>query len=600
MTGEAAITMTTAGPGPLPSRQEPPSWLPPLAGALADTLPRLHGEVPHPLISELITALTGALEQGELELELGGTAPAGVTAEAWPQQHLQALKGSALSRGPDGPLVLENGSGGERLLWRRWQERRHNVLEALLGRATAGGAPAPAAVPPQEALAGLDNRQRQAVAAVLAHGLVLLEGGPGTGKTSTVAGMIRAVLAQNPGQRIHLAAPTGKAAARLAGAGDGQLPCTTLHRLLESRGDGFGRHRGRPLELDLLVVDEVSMVDLALMEALLDALPTGCRLVLVGDPAQLPPVAPGPVLLELQRPQWRRALGSAAITLETTYRNAGAIAAVAAELRRQLEGNAGGGGHVNGEPPAGAEPQDDPLADLRPALGSLPAGANLRWLEAAGQQLPPALIRRLQHHQRQLANLALNCRPDQPDGAAALLAARDQLLVLSPLRQGPWGLAAIHRALLGQSLEGSPLQWPCGTPVLCCRNLADLGLANGDVGVLIGEAGDGARRRILFGQADRGEPIWIHPAQLSGAAEPALALTVHKAQGSEADEVVVLMPQGQPRDLRLLYTALTRAREQALLITAYRDQTYRDPEQNRSIRPDRLANDPLRTSVGMV
>ena len=295
-------------------------------------------------------------------------------------------------------------------------------------------------------------------------------------------------------------------------------------------------------------------------------------------------------------PPWRRAR----CCWSCNGRNGGNRSGVAAELRRQLEGNAGGGGHVNGEPPAGAEPQDDPLADLRPALGSLPAGANLRWLEAAGQQLPPALIRRLQHHQRQLANLALNCRPDQPDGAAALLAARDQLLVLSPLRQGPWGLAAIHRALLGQSLEGSPLQWPCGTPVLCCRNLADLGLANGDVGVLIGEAGDGARRRILFGQADRGEPIWIHPAQLSGAAEPALALTVHKAQGSEADEVVVLMPQGQPRDLRLLYTALTRAREQALLITAYRDQTYRDPEQNRSIRPDRLANDPLRTSVGMV
>jgi exodeoxyribonuclease V alpha subunit len=139
------------------------------------------------------------------------------------------------------------------------------VIDALVGRAgtlewpdlsEAQGArdiPGPA---------GLNTLQRQAVAAVLSHGLVLLEGGPGTGKTSTVAGMIAAHRAREPGGRLHLAAPTGKAAGRLGAATGGTLPCTTLHRLLESRGDRFGRHRGRPLALDLLVVDEVSMVDL--------------------------------------------------------------------------------------------------------------------------------------------------------------------------------------------------------------------------------------------------------------------------------------------------------------------------------------------------
>ncbi|MFN5695970.1 MAG: AAA family ATPase, partial [Cyanobacteriota bacterium] len=88
------------------------------------------------------------------------------------------------------------------------------------------------------------------------------------------------------------AAPTGKAAARLRAATGGRWPCATLHRVLESRGEGFGRHRGRPLELDLLVVDEVSMLDLQLTQSLLEALPPSCRLVLVGDPAQLPPIAP--------------------------------------------------------------------------------------------------------------------------------------------------------------------------------------------------------------------------------------------------------------------------------------------------------------------
>lgn len=545
------------------SRLDPPAWLPPLAAALAESLPRLHGEAPDPLISELIAALMGALEQGRLDLELGGEPPAGVSAAAWPQQHRQALLASALSRSPDGPLVLERDSSGERLLWRRWLERRQLVLASLLERATARSGAADLAAPAPQAIAALDEQQQQAVAAVLNHRLVLLEGGPGTGKTTTVAGMIQAVLGRDPGCRIHLAAPTGKAAARLSAAGGGLLPCTTLHRLLESRGDGFGRHRGRPLELDLLVIDELSMVDLGLMDALLAALPDDCSLVLVGDPAQLPPVAPGAVLQELQRPEWRRALGSAAIQLNTTYRNAGAIAAVAVELRRQLAGTAGG-------TPAAA-PAADPLAGLRPLLRDLPADANLRWQEAAGHTLPPQLLTRLQSHQRQLAELARRCRPGEAEGTAELLALRDRLLVLSPLRQGPWGLAAIHRRLLGEALDRPPLHWPDGTPVLCCRNLAELGLANGDVGVLIGEAGDGLQRRILFGQPAGGEPLWIHPAQLSGAAEPALALTVHKAQGSEADELVVLMPPGEPRDLRLLYTALTRARSQALLISADRE-----------------------------
>jgi exodeoxyribonuclease V alpha subunit len=145
-----------------------------------------------------------------------------------------------------------------------------------------------------------------------------------------------------------------------------------------------------------------------------------------------------------------------------------------------------------------------------------------------------------------------------------VLRERDRLLVLSPLRRGPWGVDAVHRLLLGQAMEAPLSRWPEGTPVLCLRNLPDLGLANGDVGVLLGSADpDGAA--VLFGDAGAAAPLRIHPAQLSGAVEPAFALTVHKAQGSEADEVIVLLPEAGASDPRLLYTALTRARRQALL-----------------------------------
>jgi exodeoxyribonuclease V alpha subunit len=537
----------------------PQPWVGALALSLAEALPRLHGTPADPLVGELIAALTAALARGELELDLRGPRPAEVSEGPWPEGHRQALATSPLCGDPDGPLALEE----DRLQWRRWQRQRRAVIEALIARAGAiepgGMSEVPEAVAAGATETGaprsLDARQRQAVAAVLRHGLVLLEGGPGTGKTSTVAAMIAAHRASQPDARVHLAAPTGKAAGRLRTATGGTLPCTTLHRLLESRGDRFGRHRGRPLDLELLVVDEVSMVDLGLMGALLEALPSTCRLVLVGDPAQLPPIAPGAVLQDLQRPEHRRRLGAAAITLTTTYRNAGAIAAVAAALRQ--------------EPGAAPGPQDpDPIAAIRPLLQALESTDNLQWRPCSPRTLPAELLERLRRHQAELGRLAGRCRPGSEQGCRALLAERDRLLVMAPQRQGRWGLEAIHRTLLGNRRDGDLQDLPPGTPVLCRRNLPELDLANGDVGVLVG--GPGPSARLLFGDGE-GEPLWIHPGQLGGAAEPALALTVHKAQGSEAEEVIVLLPSGAARDGRLLYTALTRARQGALLLSAGED-----------------------------
>jgi exodeoxyribonuclease V alpha subunit len=120
---------------------------------------------------------------------------------------------------------------------------------------------------------------------------------------------------------------------------------------------------------------------------------------------------------------------------------------------------------------------------------------------------------------------------------------------------------AVHLDLLGEISAAGIERWPSGTPVLCTRNLHGLGLSNGDLGVLV-------RRRepwLVFGQE---QPIWLYPSQLMGALEPALALTVHKAQGSEAERVMVLLPEPESVDPRLLYTGLTRAREAAWLFTA--------------------------------
>ena len=576
-----------------------------LAEALLDSLQRL---LPVPAearlqasadvaLQQVVTALCDALEQGDLALDLEGPAPEAVAAPeavvarevvatteavdvapapAWPEAHLAALvacgwlvDAHSLEANPLAPVVRD----GRWLRWRRWHQQLQHCLTTLLARGQAGLEPAASPSQLTEAMqkaaaAGLDPQQCGAVEALLRHRLVLLSGGPGTGKTSTVVQMLAAVWRLQPGLRLQLAAPTGKAAGRLgaavaAGAGVlepglaerlQQLPCGTLHRLLEARADGAGFRRGpaRPLDLDLLVVDEVSMVDLPLMQALLAALPDSARLLLVGDPGQLPPVGPGAVLLELCRPGAITALGPAAVQLRTTYRNDGAIAALAASLR------------------SGPRQGDQPLAGLRSQLQLLQPGDNVTWLEAPAGRPPADALARLRRHQQRLAELAADLGALDPQAgsltaaADALLSELERLMLLSPNRQGPWGVEGVHRALLRQALAAPPQGWPLGTPVLNRRNLPEQGLANGDIGVLV--EGPGGGRLVLF----PGGRL-LHPARLAGA-EPALALTVHKSQGSQYGEVLLLLPPGRLLDSRMVYTALTRARQRALLITASADQ----------------------------
>lgn len=283
------------------------------------------------------------------------------------------------------------------------------------------------------------------------------------------------------------------------------------------------------------------MVDLPLLAALLEALPSACRLVLVGDPAQLAPVGPGPVLQELMQPAWLSQLGSAAVELRTAYRHGGAIARVAARLRH--------GGPI-------------PLQGLEPELQTLQADANLRWRQASAQQPPAEALAALRQHQQRLAQLAaaLDSGPDGTDDTAArlLLAELEGCVLLTPVRQGRWGVEALHQLLLGEAAGRPIAHWPLGTPVLHQRNLPELGVANGDVGVLVGH---GAARRVLL----PGGRL-LHPARL-GLVEPAFALTVHKAQGSQYGTVWLLLPPGRDWESRLIYTGLTRAREQAWLFT---------------------------------
>ena len=538
-----------------------------LAPALLESLTRLlpppGGRALPAELSAVVTALAEALERGDLGLDLRAEPP--------PEGSLEALRNcgwlvraAELEQHPEAPIVLD----GSWLRWRRWHEQLQGCLEQLAQLGLTPTEPAPSAAQLSAAqrraeAAGLDGQQCEAVRALLERRLVLLTGGPGTGKTSTVVQMLAAVLRHNPQLRIQLSAPTGKASARLGEAVQAgsrsleaplaeqlqTLPSGTLHRLLEAQGDNrFRRNRRHPLDLDLLVVDELSMVDLPLMAALLEALPAHGQLLLVGDQHQLPPVGPGAVLEELCRPERLRNLDKASVELRTTYRNDGAIAALAGQLRqgaRSLE---------------------------KAWLNELPADANVTWLESPRQRLPAALLERLRQQQEQLQALAGDLTWDgdapNPQQAEALLGQLEALIALSPIRQGAWGVEAIHRALLGDLIR-RPLQaWPLGTPVLNRQNRPEQGLANGDIGVIVH---NGTEPRVLL-------PLTrvLHPAQLSGA-EPAFALTVHKSQGSQYRSVLLLLPPLRHQDPRLLYTGLTRAQQEVLLITPADDSQTPDP-----------------------
>ena len=500
-----------------------------------------------PELEQLSRDLVAALEQGELDLPLTPERRAAARASGW-------------LVGPVSPLLCR----GDRIGWRRWLEAMDAVVEQLLDRHPPE---CPPAQPCPQPSANLNAEQRAAVLALDQVAVVLLSGGPGTGKTSTVVDLLQRARARHPGQRIGLAAPTGKAARRLGDAvrrtanhktaghkTAGQntledLPCFTLHRWLEAAGDGFRRDRQRPIELDLLVIDEMSMVDLNLMQALLEALPSTCRLVLVGDPAQLPPVGSGAVWQRLQESSSRDRFGVGAVHLRRTYRNRGALAALATTLRE--------GG----------------MAEFRQHLEGLPASANVEHVSAGVQRLPAQVRDRWRERHQRLAALAvglLSCAEEDLERAAApLMAMLDQELLLCPRRRGPWSLEDVHRTLLGSSSWRDPARWPEGLPVICGGNQPELGLSNGDLGVKLGSGDAG---RLLFRVIDRqghARMHRLHPARLS-ALEPALALTIHRAQGSEADHVSVLWPlqEGSDYDSCLLYTAITRARGSLTLITS--------------------------------
>ncbi len=431
-----------------------------------------------------------------------------------------------------------------------------------------------------------DNRQALAALSACAHGFCTIVGGPGTGKTTTVTRILAMLMElhnSSPPLRIALSAPTGKAAARLMESiakARNQLPASadiksgipgsasTLHRLLKVRpdGKGFRHHKDNPLALDLLLIDEVSMVDIQLMRSVLDALPPYCRLILLGDSDQLASVEAGNVLDDICR--HRESFGLSHSFLELAN-------------------------NVGLKPALNMEQNPPPLTDrvirltqsyrftADSGIGNLARAVNegrasdatsilldQSWADVHWQNLPPGeqvpatvLKPALDAYQHYL----------EANTVAEALQAFDRYRILCATREGYYGVETLNqlieqhlqrRGLIPRHVAGIHSHYR-GRPVMVTHNDYRTQLFNGDIGLIWPDEQGRLKAWFTDDQGDiRSVPLYRLPRH-----ETVYAMTIHKSQGSEFEHCTVLMPDPEQSLLtrELLYTGITRARKQVSL-----------------------------------
>jgi exodeoxyribonuclease V alpha subunit len=557
-----------------------------LAAALAVRGPRL-GHVFVDLATIRDTAAVDAEEPVDLST-LPWPAPG-----AWVQRlRASALVAEGEDGGADRPLRLV---GSALYLDRYWREER----------AVAADLRALSAAPPQDVRLDLladgigrlfvqqtGGRQALAAAAAVLGRFAVVAGGPGTGKTTTVAQIVallaeQAAAAGAPAPLVALAAPTGKAAARLEEAVHGaaagldaaapvrdhllSLDASTLHRLLGWRPDSHSRfrhHRGNRLPHDVVIVDETSMVSLSMMGRLVEAVRSEARLILVGDPGQLTSIEAGAALGDIVGPAGDGLLiapavrarlaeavrgpvaaadppegtrvGDGIVVLDRVHRFGGAIATLAEAIRRGDDDAAIAA--LNSAPDSvtwvAVDPAEEGAADLLGPIHETALAAARAVTDAARAGRAPDALEAL--------------------GAFRLLCAH---------RRGPHGVAAwtatieqrLAAAIAGFGAEGA---WYVGRPLLVTENDYGLRLYNGDTGVVVRAAAG----HLSAAFERRGEVVEFRPARL-GPVDTVYATTVHKSQGSQFDTAAVVLPPPASQILtrELLYTAVTRARRRLIL-----------------------------------
>ncbi len=532
------------------------------------------------------------------------------TTAAWRQLLLGCAQvWAAHSADHNQPLVLD----GERLYLRRyWLDETH-VAKAVRGRALGGVLAADDDAYTGDIRRWLDNLfphaprgggvdwQKIACAVAMRGKLGIITGGPGTGKTYTVARLLALLFAtageRQAGLRVALAAPTGKAAARLkqsidsaldelAGKVGDELPlrklaaqmgaARTLHSLLGARPDtrAFQHNAGNQLEIDVLIVDEASMIHLEMMSALLAALPDTATLILLGDKDQLASVEAGAVLGDLchnaeQGEYLPETLSYVEASTgqripENFEGHGGPIAQQTVMLR---ESRRFGG-------PIGQLAQAVNAGDAATAVQVLREGLDgkITWTDLAQSA---DLLQLALSGYRPYLQLVKNS-PAEADETAQLTWAKSVLTafegfrILCAVREGEWGVSGLNEAI-EQRLQSAGLlkragEWYVGRPVMVTRNDYATGVFNGDIGLTLPDPARPGALRVYFSE---GEAVRSVLATRLRNVETAFAMTVHKSQGSEFAHTAMVLPKdgGGMLARELIYTGITRARDYFTLLT---------------------------------
>jgi exodeoxyribonuclease V alpha subunit len=425
-----------------------------------------------------------------------------------------------------------------------------------------------------ELFPGPSDLQKVAAFVAATSRLCVISGAPGTGKTRTIV-LICALLIRLAAKReltFALAAPTGKAAARLKETiaqtglslrlpGDLKLPAdaSTIQRLLGARGDSpHFRHNAKiPLTADVVIVDEASMIDLALLAKLFDAIRPDARIILVGDKDQLASVEAGSAFRDICTPGFELGVSvslaeafakSTGEKLDGTSTDQAPIHSVVVELRRNYRFTPGAGiGELSSAVNRG---------DAVGAIAVLKSAGSIRWR-------PTPSLKNFERELRERVFPRFEKLLKLSDPAVALKQLAE-FAVLCALRRGPFGAETVNALLEGMLRETGLIEvagrYHAGEPIIIVRNDYNVGLFNGDLGIVLPDAITGELRVFFRGEED--EVLNFAPGRLP-AHEPAFALTVHKSQGSEFRDALVILPERHAPVLtrELLYTGITRVRE---------------------------------------
>ncbi len=488
--------------------------------------------------------------------------------DGWPNEHLKVLRDLGLLNTSNGPFVFAH----RKLLLAKWSGKIDRVINAFLKK-----------IDKIAINSNTDNKLDQIKNIFKSSNLVFLQGGPGTGKTTLVINFILHYLKSDSFLNIGLAAPTGKATSRLKESLNeqkdilskslDQIECQTLHKWIFNSHQKVIKLKFKLKELDIFIIDEMSMVNIDMIESILDLLAKDCKIILVGDRNQLAPVKNCSIWNYLFEYSDNKLIQSCIVNLKKTFRNSGDIQSLSNLIFHN---------------------KNSLFQKKIKELENENKPKQVNIIKSNSKNIPLDLINLIQNNLNELRiststlskkKYIFNNNFDdlmilEKDLVNNILFNLQRHLILCEKNTGNWSVENINDLIIGKTKPYDFKALDEGLPIMCTKNSNLLGISNGDIGVLIGK---NENRKYLFRKFNENNELkveLIDPSVLENVV-PAIAITIHKSQGSESEKVSILWSRKSQlsefsnsdeeenenifcRDnyeKRLLYTAITRAKK---------------------------------------